>query len=120
MRKTRLTTALGAVFLCAGLGFAFGFLLPGSSAALAAAPQGPTGQTRCDLHGNILDYLAERWGEAPVAMGVSNQGGLVEVIVNPKTGSWTIVVTAPGGASCIVSAGQGWRAPHPREEESKA
>ena len=35
-------------------------------------------------------------------------GSLLEVLTSPA-GSWTIIVTVPGGPTCLVSSGEGWR-----------
>jgi len=45
-----------------------------------------------------------------VALGVTNNGGLVEVLSTNEGTTWSIIVTAPDGKSCLVAAGEGWRA----------
>jgi len=72
-------------------------------AAGLAAP-GP-----CDRHATVIDLLSERYGEAPVALGVTGNGSLVEVLVDAARGTWTIIVTSPEGLSCLVLSGEGWR-----------
>lgn len=72
-----------------------------SAPAAAAQPQ-------CFPRAAVLDRLAERYGEHPVSIGVTATGALLEVYASAD-GSWTIVVTAPGGASCLVASGEGWR-----------
>jgi len=67
-------------------------------------------QPQCNDRKQILDLLAKKYQEAPVASGVTNNGGLVEVLTNAKGGTWTIIVTTPQGVSCLVAAGEGWRA----------
>jgi hypothetical protein len=76
-------------------------------------------QTACDLRYKVVEHLARKYGEAVSASGISSVGALVEVFENPKTGTWTITVTAPGGPACLVGSGDGWRnnaapAPPPR------
>jgi hypothetical protein len=34
---------------------------------------------------------------------------VVEVYASSETGSWTIVVTRPGGPTCLVAAGQSFQ-----------
>ncbi len=63
----------------------------------------------CDLRYKVLDHLASKYGETVVAAGVASAGGLVEVLVNAGTDTWTIIVTAPGGPACLVASGKGWR-----------
>ena len=68
------------------------------------------GQSRCDLRGRLLAQLAERYRETPIALGVDSRGRLIEVLASPDGSTWTIVVTSPQGHSCMVTAGEGWRA----------
>ena len=37
-------------------------------------------------------------------------GGVVEILTSPDGNTWTIIVTTPQGMSCLVAAGEGWRA----------
>ena len=57
----------------------------------------------------VLDLLANKYKEAPVAAGVTNTGGLVEVLSTGKGDTWTIIITTPKGMSCLVAAGEAWR-----------
>ena len=90
-------------------------------AALAFSGPAWGEQTVCDLRYKVVEQLASNYDEAVSASGISSAGALVEVFENPKTGTWTIIVTAPGGPACLVDAGDGWRnnaapAPPPRRE----
>ncbi len=82
--------------LILGIGLAF------AASAVAAQPQ-------CNTRDEVLKLLAKKYQEAPVAAGVTNTGGLVEVLTNIKGDTWTIIVTTPQGQSCLVAAGEGWR-----------
>ena len=91
-----LRSALAALFFC--------LLWP------APAPAQPL----CDSRARVLAHLAERYGEKPVALGVTNGGALLELLRRPDGTSWTIVVTTPPtsdrpGLTCLVAAGEGWR-----------
>jgi len=66
-------------------------------------------QPQCNERDNVLDLLAKKYQETPIAAGVTNTGGLVEVLTDIKSGTWTIIVTTPQGMSCLVAAGEGWR-----------
>lgn len=66
-------------------------------------------QPQCSERDNVLESLAKKYKETTTAAGVTNTGGLVEVLVNPKSSTWTIIVTTPQGMSCLVAAGEGWR-----------
>jgi hypothetical protein len=67
-------------------------------------------QPQCDTRDKVLGLLAEKYKEAPVALGVTNNGGLVEVLSTDEGTTWSIIFTAPDGKSCLVAAGEGWRA----------
>ena len=67
-------------------------------------------QQPCDQRDNVLGLLAERYRELPIAVGVTSEGSLVEVLTDAKGGTWTIIVTSPEGLSCLVLSGEGWQA----------
>ncbi len=79
--------------------------------ALMLALVNPTwGQNQlCAARVKVLGHLAKKYGEAPVAIGVTNKGGLVEVLTSVGGDTWTLIVTTPQGISCLVAAGEGWR-----------
>ncbi len=52
-------------------------------------------QPQCNERDNVLDLLAKKYQETPIAAGVTNTGGLVEVLTDIKSGTWTIIVTTP-------------------------
>jgi len=79
------------------------------SAGLALMASTAMAQPQCNEHKQVVELLAQKYKEAPVASGVTNNGGLVEVLSNAKGGTWTIIVTTPQGVSCLVAAGEGWR-----------
>ena len=66
-------------------------------------------QASCSPRNDVLGHLAKKYGEAPVALGVTNKGGLVEVLTTGDGNTWTIIVSTPNGTSCMVAAGEGWR-----------
>ena len=75
---------------------------------LAGAAQA---EGRCTERDAALKTLKDKYQEAPVAVGVASDGNLVEVLSNEDGNTWTIMLTKPGGKSCIVAAGEGlvWR-----------
>lgn len=72
------------------------------SPAAATEPQ-------CNTRDQVIKQLREKYGEAPVGLGVTHNGGLVEILSTENGESWSIVVTSPQGMSCLVAAGEGWR-----------
>ena len=69
-------------------------------------------QQQCSTRERALDFLAERYGESPVAAGVTSTGKLIELLRSgpgAAADTWTIVITDPKGLTCLLSAGEGWR-----------
>jgi len=84
--------------------------LPVASAVfLLASPALSLGH--CKPRIEALELLNQLYGEAPVAIGVTNKHTLLEVTAasNGKQ-SWTIIITTPDGLTCMIVAGEGWRA----------
>ena len=64
-------------------------------------------QVVCSERGKFLERLATGYEESPVAMGLASNGSVLEVLASDG-GSWTIIVTTPGGKSCVVATGKAW------------
>ncbi len=60
--------------------------------------------------------MDRKYQEAPIGAGVTNSGGLVEVLTTSDGSTWTIIVTTPQGVSCLVATGEGWRTLKPKPE----
>jgi hypothetical protein len=75
--------------------------------AQEAAPT-PTARPVCGDRAEILKRLEQRHDETPQAMGLSADGGILEVLVSPE-GGWTILVTYPKRPTCVVAVGQAWQ-----------
>lgn len=76
-------------------------------------------QSACGPRDRVLDWLTATYREAPIAAGVTGAGDLVEVYASADGATWTILVTSPGGRSCLVGAGEDWRAlVRPHQEPS--
>jgi hypothetical protein len=65
----------------------------------------------CKPHENILATLNEKYGEYVMAHAVDNKGRIIEVFRNPKTKTWTVIVTVANNLSCVVGAGQQMEVP---------
>ncbi|NIA66978.1 hypothetical protein HBA54_00050 [Pelagibius litoralis] len=64
--------------------------------------------SHCGPRDALVDALSEGYQESPVSRGVTSTGALLEIFAGPS-GSWSILVTVPGGPTCLVSSGEGWR-----------
>jgi hypothetical protein len=79
-------------------------------AVLAVNAEPPAG---CGPRDEVLSQLAERYREAPVAIGLASNGGLIELLTADTGTTWTLIITAPNGSSCVLAEGEDWQ-PRPR------
>lgn len=64
-------------------------------------------QMLCGQRASIIDGLSKKYKEMPNAFGISGEKMLVELFTSEQ-GSWTMLMTRPGGVSCIMAVGQSW------------
>ncbi len=64
-------------------------------------------QPICAERSKVLNSLRKNYQEAPVALGVTEDGSLLELAVS-HTDTWTIIVTRPNMTSCAIAAGERW------------
>ncbi|WP_051285262.1 hypothetical protein [Nisaea denitrificans] len=93
--KSQAKGCIGAAALVAGI---VSFVAPAS----ALDPR------LCTQHGDLVNQLGKKYGEAVSASGFDGAGNFVQVF-SSKTGSWTIAVSTPGGQTCVISAGNDWQ-----------
>jgi hypothetical protein len=72
---------------------------------LAMADVSSLARTGCGAHAEIKSWLAKRFDESPVLRGLQSDGHLLEVFAARNGKTWTMLVTAPDGTSCIVQDG---------------
>lgn len=70
-----------------------------ASATAQQAPCGPTGM--------VEKRLNKEYGETVAAAGFA-PGGVLFIISNPKTQSFTVLLRRPDGQTCIVFGGHGF------------
>ena len=71
-----------------------------------------TAQTVSPVFGDrtkVINSLSAKYSEEPVAVGVTANGGVIEVLKAPDGKTWTILFTSPNGASCLVASGEAWQ-----------
>ena len=90
-----------ATILLAGLG---ALTVMASAADAQTAPA----EFQCSARPFLVDKLRERYAEVPVAMGLQSNGTGLEVFASRRANTWSVVITAPNGVSCLVSEGQSW------------
>lgn len=63
----------------------------------------------CGDRQKVIDSLLAKFSEEPVAIGVTSNGGVIEVLKAPDGQTWTILFTYPSGPSCLVASGNAWQ-----------
>lgn len=62
----------------------------------------------CDKRAEIITHLENKYKEAPTAIGLANNGALVELLTADDGKTWTLLITDRKGMSCLIAAGQSW------------
>ena len=83
---------------------------PETTAQAQSPAHAPAQAQQCDQRAKVIGHLARKYQETLVAIGVTTSGGMVEVLTSGDGGTWTIILSSPNGTSCLVAAGEGWRA----------
>ncbi len=89
-----------------------------TTAALIAMPPSAHARQACAERADITKRLSTKYFEHPVASGVANNGGLLEVLSSKDGSTWSIIVTMPDGQACMFAVGQHWEMlPEKKREE---
>ncbi len=94
-------------------------LFIGSSLGDATAPipiQHYTQRTR--TLAELSEALSRQHNERRTGLGVTNGNAVMQLYTSPK-GSWTLVLTLPGGPSCIAGAGENWQRLKPIQQKPR-
>ena len=86
------------------------------AAAVVLASPAALAEVPCGQRDKIVDWLGDKYKEEPVASGISSKGALLEVLSSEDGDTWTILLTAPNGTTCVVDTGQAWQ-PKPHKFE---
>lgn len=75
--------------------------------ALTVAAPAYAQQLPCGERDKIVAEITTKYKEMPRAMAITGGNSFMEIYVSPS-GTWTTMITAPNGQTCIVGAGEGW------------
>ncbi len=73
-------------------------------------------RTPCGDGASIMAHLEKDWGEGPKVIALDAAGRMVQILVNPESGTWSMLVTGPGGPTCMISHGSAWESVRPAIE----
>lgn len=79
-------------------------LLGSITPAEAQSPQS------CAKRTDIIKHLTGQYHETPVAIGLSDNGSLLEILASSDGKTWTLLFSMPTGVSCLMATGQDWQA----------
>jgi hypothetical protein len=85
----------------------FMFSLIGASFVALMATPASSAENVCGKRDDIVSRLENGYQEFNSALGMSTNGGLVELYTSDK-GTWTLMLTQPDGVSCLIAAGENW------------
>jgi hypothetical protein len=74
----------------------------------ATAPPAAAQQMHCGHRDAVASRLQNHFNERQTGVGLQSATRLLEVWTSDDTGSWTILVTLPGGRSCVMASGHTW------------
>jgi hypothetical protein len=78
-----------------------------SAAAMTSPAAAQNAQMVCGERVEIVNALESGHHEKKAAAGLSGNGGLVELFTG-EAGTWTLLLTLPGGPTCLLGAGEAW------------
>jgi len=82
-------------------------------------------QMVCSKRDGLIERLYKSHEEIPFAKGTEGKPirFVLEILLNPETGTWTVLRSLPNGVSCFVAVGDNWEfipveIPEPDAEDS--
>ena len=60
---------------------------------------------QCAPHDTIVGALAKSYGEIVRLQAMTSDGRMMEITVNPVSGTWSAMLTTPDGNTCLVAGG---------------
>ena len=66
-------------------------------------------QQQCGPRDDVVKLLHTKYLESQRALGLIDDRSMMEVFISAR-GSWTMVVTKPGGLTCVIGTGRDWNA----------
>ncbi len=76
-------------------------------ACTALIPASAKSQQVCGDRAKIVAHLGSDYKEGRAGIGLAASGTVVELFT-ADSGTWTMLMTAPGGQTCVMGSGEGW------------
>ena len=68
----------------------------------------PAKDSACSDRKLVIKQLSALFSEKPVAMGLTSNGGVIELLHSKDRTTWTLIITMPNGVACPIVAGESW------------
>ena len=78
------------------------------AAMISTAGASATAASQCGPRKAMIDTLAKNFEEHRVAIGLSRNGRLLEVLARKDGRTWTVIATSPQGMTCVLDTGEEW------------
>lgn len=94
-------------------------------AFLLALPAHAQRQVSCLEKSQMHAFLKGEYGERPVVRGIESRNMIFELLINPTTKTWSVILTNPDNLACLVGHGSQIQflkkdRCHPRSKEVKS
>ena len=63
----------------------------------------------CAPHKAMLAWVETAYRERPMVRALTSRGYMIEVTVSADGATWSVLLTGPGGPTCMVSHGTDWQ-----------
>ena len=83
-------------------------LIVGAIGVSVLIPTAMAQQPNCTERSNLIRYLDATYAEKPIAIGLADNGSVIELLKSKIGKSWTIIMTTPDGTACRIAAGENW------------
>ncbi len=76
-------------------------------ACAAFVPVSAKSQQICGDRAKIVAHLGSDYKEERSGIGLAASGTVIELFT-ANSGTWTMLMTTPGGRTCVMGSGEGW------------
>jgi len=83
--------------------------LLGATLLVSSPPADAQSPAQCAKRMDIIKHLTGQFHETPVAVGLADNGHLLEILASTDGKTWTLLFSTPAGMSCLMATGQDWQ-----------
>ena len=78
-------------------------------AVMVAAVPAEAQPKGCAPYDEVIANAEKRFGETSIGIALAQDGRLLEILINPDTGSVSVIKSDPNGPTCVVDAAEFWQ-----------